>query len=218
MPVASREPSRLTLDTIVDAAVELIDADGFAALSMRKLADRCGVATMTLYGHFATKDELVAALGDRFFGEIELPAADLGWEEQVKAIFRAVHGVFLRHPELAEIVARQHLNAMSAFRGAEITLAALRRAGLDERDAVSAFITLTSYTTGFSQRQHVDSAPAAPTLQARRLARLRSLPAEEFGHLPELATVFVAGLTDRHFEDGLDLLVRGIASRAEETT
>ena len=212
MPTASREESqRLTLDAIVDVAIAMIDADGIGSLSMRKLADRAGVPTMTLYGHVATKDELLAAVADRFFAEIELPAEDLAWQEQLKAIFRAVHGVFLRHPELAEITARQHLNAMSAFRGAERTLAALHTAGLGPEEAVSAFVALTSYTTGFSQRQvRVDE---SPTVQARRLERLRNLPADEFGHLPALATVFVAGLTDRHFEDGLDLLVRGIASR-----
>jgi AcrR family transcriptional regulator len=204
----------LTLDTIVDAALELIEADGFDALSMRKLADRCGVAAMTLYGYVRTKDELLTTIADRLFGALDLPTGDAPWDEQVKEIYRAVHRLFVEHPELAAIVARQHLNAMSAYRGAELVLGALSRAGLSAEDAVSAFVALTAYTAGFSQRQaHLSGAAGRP---AERLATIDSLPADEFGHVPQMATLLVAGLTDRHFENGLDLLVRGIASRGRE--
>jgi AcrR family transcriptional regulator len=212
MPPRAQTAERLSLDEIVDAALELIEADGFEALSMRRLAERCGVPTMTLYGRVSTKEEVLAAVGDRLFSELELPQpAGMDWAEEVKANIRAARTVFARHPELAQIVGRQPVDALTAFRGAERVLGALARAGLRPEEALSAFIALASYVTGFSQRSvH----PATPAVQAQRLERLRALPEDEFGHLPQLATVFVGGLTERHFEDGLDLLVRGIASRA----
>jgi AcrR family transcriptional regulator len=212
MTPRAQTAERLSLETIVDAALALIDADGFDALSMRRLAERCGVPTMTLYGRVSTKEEVLAAVGDRLFSELELPDADgMAWDEEIRAIMREVRTVFARHPELAQIVGRQPVDALTAFRGAERILAALARAGLHPDEALSAFIALASFVTGFSQRSRH---PATPAVQAQRLARLRALPEDEFGHLPQLAAVFVGGQTDRHFEDGLDLLVRGIASRA----
>ena len=64
---------RLTLAAIVDAAAEIVARDGFDGLSMRKLAGHCGVGAMTLYGYVATKDDLLAALADRFLSDVKLP-------------------------------------------------------------------------------------------------------------------------------------------------
>jgi AcrR family transcriptional regulator len=203
---------RLNLEAIVEAALELIHSDGFDALSMRKLAQRCGVGAMTLYGYVRTKEELLTVIAEQFLAEIEPPDTRLPWQDQLKALFRSVHGVFLRHPELADIVARQHVNAAAAFRGAEFVFAALSRAGLNPDEAMSAFIALIAYTAGFSQREGYRGRD--PSIQTRRMARLNTLPAGEFRHVSRLATAFLQGPTEQQFEDGLDLLVRGIASRA----
>jgi AcrR family transcriptional regulator len=204
------EPApRLTLQAIVDAAQQLIEAEGFEALSMRRLADRCGVGAMTLYGYVRTKEELLAALSERFLGEIELPGGEgMEWQEQIKAILRAVRCLFGEHPWLADIAAREHLNAVAAYRGAEVVLGALRRAGLDDDTAVSAFVALTSYVVGFVQREHGSGH------QARRLTAIDELPRDEFPHIAGLAGSLVIADRERHFEDGLDLLIRGIESRA----
>jgi AcrR family transcriptional regulator len=180
---------------------------------MRRLAERCGVGAMTLYGYVSTKEELLGALADRFVEAVELPTGTgLTWEEQVKGVFRSVHRVFLEHPDLADVVARQHTNAIAAYRGAEVTLGALRRAGLSDEDAVSTFVVLTAFTAGYAQRQaHSDTRSAQ---QAERLMTIRDLPADEFGHVAEMASLLIARDSDRHFEVGLDLLVGGIASRA----
>src|SRR5882757_3674512 len=109
--------TRLTLESIVDAAAELIDADGLDALTMRRLAERCGVGAMTLYGYVRTKEELLGALADRFLSEIERPPVDdVAWGEQVASIFRSVRHTFLDHPELARIVALQPLHGVAAYR------------------------------------------------------------------------------------------------------
>lgn len=210
----AHQPSigRLTPAAIIAAAIELIRSEGFDALSMRKLGPRCGVGVMTLYGYFRTKEELLTAIAEQFMAEVESPDAGLAWPDQIKEIFRSVRRVFLDHPELADIVARQHLNATSAFRGAELAFAAMYRAGLSSEDAMSAFTALIAFTAGFAQRQrHLTRNPA---IHEQRLAKLQELPPGEFQHVSQVAAVFVTGLTDRHFEDGLDLLVRGIASKA----
>ena len=58
----ARSGSPLTTAAIVDAGIDLADADGLDALSMRRLADRLGVAPMSLYRHVDTKDQLLAAM------------------------------------------------------------------------------------------------------------------------------------------------------------
>jgi AcrR family transcriptional regulator len=207
---------RLTLDTIVDAAGELIDADGFEALTMRRLAERCGVGVMTLYGYVRTKEELLGALADRFLAEVELPAGDgLSWQEQVAAIFRSVREIFLDHPELARIVALQPLEGVAAYRGAEVVFAAFARAGLDDREAVAAFEALTSFTAGFTLREAARATDSARTRDPLR--GIRALRADEFSHLVGVAGLLATRDAERQFEDGLALVIAGIAAQAGAT-
>jgi AcrR family transcriptional regulator len=201
---------RLTLEAIVDAAAELVAAEGFEALSMRRLAKQCGVGAMTLYGYVRTKEELLAALADRFFGEVELPLADDGpWQEQVAHVFRSVRRVFLDHPELLPIVATQRLEGIAAYRGAEAIFAALRTAGLDDQEVVNAFDALTAFTIGSVQRE-----TGLRTRGGGALPGIGQLPAEEFSHVIRLAGPLVTRDPERDFEAGLDLLIRGIETLA----
>ena len=182
---------------------------------MRRLADRLGISAMTPYRYFATKDELLSALAQRRLRDLDPPSADLPWQEQVAAVFRATHRLFLEHPELAEIAARQHLNAVAADRTAEVVFGALRRAGLDAEQAVHAFHALTSFTVGFTLRRvHLGAQDQG---DPRRVARLRALPPDEFEHFQELAAVYAGGLSDRQFDTGLDLLIRGISTMGTTT-
>src|SRR5882762_103725 len=100
--------SELLREDVIDAAAELVAEHGYAGLSMRALASRCGVATMTLSRHVRTKEDLLGALADRELAELELPApGTLTWQEQIATVFRSVHDLLLEHPELAEIAAKQ---------------------------------------------------------------------------------------------------------------
>ena len=207
MTTSSAASPRLSLETILDAATSMIRSEGFDALSMRKLAQRCGVGAMTLYGYVRTKEELLTLIGERFFLEVAEPDAGLNWQDQLRHVFRMTHRIFLQHPELADIAARQHFNATAAYRGAETVFAAMERAGLSPELAMSAFVALTSFTAGIAQRQANADARAA---NERRLQQLRELPSEEFKHVRRLAQAMVSGVSDQHFEDGLALFISGI--------
>jgi AcrR family transcriptional regulator len=203
---------RLTLEAIVDVAAELIEAEGFEALTMRRIAEECGVGVMTLYGYVRTKEEILAALSDRLLAEVELPTrADQPWTEQVADVMRSVHRVFSAHPELADIATTQPIDGLAAYRGAEVVLGALRQAGFDDEDAVWAFDALICYTAGFTQRQLAFQTPTVPA--ADRLHRLHALPEGDFPNLVAVAPLFVTPRPDDRFEYGLALLIDGLATR-----
>ncbi|MDQ1505279.1 MAG: hypothetical protein QOD57_3006 [Actinomycetota bacterium] len=211
--VANSKASELTREDVIDAAAELVAERGYRGLSMRALAERCGVATMTLYRHVRTKEDLLGALTDRVLRELELPApGTLSWQEQIATVFRSVHDLLLEHPDLVEIAARQHVAGPAAYRGAEIVLDALRRAGIEGESAASAFAALFAFTLGFTQQQLQASGPDG---LAHQQAVLQRLPVDDFENLTRLGGVFLLRHSDRHFDDGLDLIIRGLASKAK---
>ena len=212
MTVAKRGRANrlLSLDQVIDAATELIADEGFDALTMRRLAERCGVGVMTLYGYVRTKEDILAAVANRFFGEVELPSGSGGsWQGEVAAVFRSVHEVWLKHPELAQIAVAQPVDGLAAYRGAEVVLAALRRGGLGPEEAVDTFEVLVCFTAGFTLRQLAFGASSA--IAPARLRSVSGLPADEFPHLVELAPVFAARNVQRRFDDALQIVLRGIA-------
>jgi len=208
---ASRAPSgKLTLEAIVDAAADIVAADGYDALSMRRLGKELGVGAMTLYGYVRTKEDLVGQLANRLLAEVDLPGGDSAdWETQIPEIFRSVRRVFLQHPELLPVVAVQRVDGIAAYRGAELVFAALRSAGLDDQRVVSAFDALTSFTIGCVQREVGLKAGGGDGLPG-----IGQLPREQFANVIGLAGLLVTRDPERDFEAGLDLLVRGIASWA----
>lgn len=197
--------SGLTFDAIVDAAAAIVAAEGFEALSMRKLAARCGVGAMTLYGYVRTKEDVLSALANRFLSELELPEpGGTDWREQIRAVFRGVRRVFLEHPELLPIVASQRLEGVGVYRAAEGVFAALRSAGLGDDGAIAAFDALTSFTIGIAERETGIGSPNG-------LPGIRELPAQEFPNVIDLAGLMMTRDPERSFEAGLDLLLMGIA-------
>ncbi len=99
-PQPDARPGRLTREKISDAALSIADTEGFAAVSMRRIAARLGVSTMSLYYYVRTKADLVAVMDDALMGEILVPQGQLpqGWREAISVIARRTRDVFARHP------------------------------------------------------------------------------------------------------------------------
>ena len=211
MPARSRaQTPPLTLETVVRAAVEVIEADGVAALTMRRLAARLGCSPMALYRHVATKQDLIRAIGEHYLADIDLPDTDdMPWDEAIIAVVSVLHHAVLEQAALVEIVAYQHVDAAAIFRAEESILGALRSAGLSDKDAVRGLSVITSYTVGATQRRAEQRAgsPAA----VHRMQRLLQLPADAFPTLRSLAGELVSVDLELSFEDGLRLLLRGIS-------
>lgn len=207
---ANSAAKSLSREAVIDAAAAIIEERGYAGVNMRAIADRCGVATMTLYRHVRTKEDVLGALADRVLEHLEVPPPGGGpdWREDIATVLRSMRALLLEHRELAEIAARLHVNNLATFRGTEAMLDALRRAGVEGDAAVSAFAALIAFTRGCALQQDDSATPAE---LGQRLMVLESLPADEFPNVTSLGTKLLLRDSDRHFEAGLRLLLEGIA-------
>ena len=212
MSGANRTRGGRSREEVAAAALALVDEQGLDALSMRRLADRLGIGTMTLYGHFRSKDELLDALVEAAAGAAELdPPAAGDWQERLRLLARAWRTGLERHPALVELRLRRPILTPGALRGTEAGLQALTEAGYDVPGAVRAFRTLFLYVFAFAT--FGDRDPVAGS-GVRTNAAIAALPPEEFpilsGAGPELAASLGG---DEQFDDGLELLLGGLAAR-----
>ncbi|MEV4187163.1 TetR/AcrR family transcriptional regulator, partial [Streptosporangium canum] len=120
----TRSRRGLSLERIVRAAIELADAEGLAAVSMRRVAERLGFTTMSLYRHVPGKAELVDLMRDEVMGGEPDAGADRrpGWRAELEAWARDGLALYRRHPWLAEPSGTRRVPGPNAVAGFERAL------------------------------------------------------------------------------------------------
>jgi AcrR family transcriptional regulator len=225
---ARRRKEPISRDAIVAAAVQLLDREGLAALSMRHLAEELDTGAASLYWHVGSKDGLLDLVLDEIIGEGQVPDPDpLRWRDQLKDVAREQRRISLRHPYLVRISIGRIPMGPNALQFSERVLAILRAGGLPPRLAVQGYLLLIATVNGFTVDEtgmEDGAAPAggaAPGDQAARqhaadMARdyIASLPAGLFPTMTGLADEFALADPEERFEILLDIFVDGLARRA----
>jgi AcrR family transcriptional regulator len=207
---ADGERSRLGLSRtrILDAALALLDRDGLQAFSMRRLAEELGVGTMTVYGYFRGKDELldsvVAAAAQRIGSEPSVGP----WKGQLRELFVRVHEGHVEHPAIVELRLRRPLISPGALTLTERAMAVLLDAGFGERDAARAYRALYLYTFGFSAFAPATRAAADQAETVRAFAEISTDTHPALVTASEEAAEAMGDQTV--FEFGLDRLLDGL--------
>lgn len=124
---------RLDVDDVVARAVELADAEGIEAVTVRRVAAALGVATMNLYTYVPGKEELLDLMLDQVYTQMpDVPAAGPHWRDRVDAVARANRALFERHPWAAAVATPRPGLGPGATAKYERELAALDGLDLDD--------------------------------------------------------------------------------------
>jgi TetR/AcrR family transcriptional regulator, tetracycline repressor protein len=209
-PRRTRAPRHtLDRDTIAAAALELMDAGGAGALTIRSVAAHLGVAPMALYNHVRTKDDMLGAALE--LGLAKLPAADPGadgraWWERIREINLTFHRALRAHPSLVALLIARPLGGQAPIGAAEAQLRVLVEAGFAPADAARAHLTLLHYAIG-------STAWTSPRVESAAvgLAALERVPADRYPTLATLAGPLAkASYGDEQYAYGLDLILGGL--------
>jgi AcrR family transcriptional regulator len=226
VPVWVREPAPgpgphhpLTRELVVRAAVQLADAEGVAALSMRRLAADVGVGTMSLYRHVPSKDDLLDLMLDAVAAEIELPARPSGdWRGDLRQLAGQFRDAFRRHPWVLTTPATLPSFGPSTLRLIDFGYSIFTGLGLDIDAAAELYGTVQSYITGFTQASLAEesarrgSGLSDEEWRSAVAPYVQKLVAD--GHYPTLSRQITDGgprEPERSFEFGLDRVLDGIA-------
>jgi AcrR family transcriptional regulator len=221
-----REP--ISRDAIVTAAIALLDREGLAALSMRRLAEELGTGAASLYWHVGSKDGLLDLVLDEVIAEGKVPDPDPGrWQEQLKQVARDQRAASLRHPWVVRVSIGRIPMGPNALRYSERILAILRAGGLPPHLAVQGYLLLIATVNGFTiDETGVGDAPGpsvtAPLRDPDDLQQfanmasdyIASLPAGQFPNMTALAGEFAFSDPDERFELLIEIFVDGLARRA----
>jgi AcrR family transcriptional regulator len=221
-----RQP-RFTREQIAATALAIADAEGFEAVSMRRIAAELKSGTMTLYHYVRTKDDLRDLLDDAIMGEVLVPDGELprDWRGALRAIARQTRTALLRHPWSLHALQGAWFGP-NALRHIDQSLAAVAGTGLDQAGKLELLALVDDYVTGHvirlgevRSRPELDGADVDAIMSWARAeldtGQYANLDRDAADADPTEAWREIAGQLDddERFERGLDALLTGAAIR-----
>lgn len=198
-----RRKRLLTVETILDAALECIDETG--QLTMTDLARRLGTTASSVYHHLDGRPAIIEALRERVLSAVELPELESDtWDTQIRTWMHSFRHAMAQHPNLIPLAMEQTITAGPALAGYDRIARLLRTAGVAAKDVIVWLSVLECYALGSA----LDL--AAPD-EAWRVERY---------DLPALSTALELAprgrqRADQAFELGVDALLYGLRTHLE---
>jgi AcrR family transcriptional regulator len=160
--------SGLTVGSIVVAAVGLADAEGLAAVSMRRVAERVGVGTMTLYTHVPGREELTDLMVDSavadLYDDVDAAArAPGGWRGALRLVAEANWRRYARHPWLLDVQNPRPVLGPHTIRKYETELRGLEGHGLSDVEMDSVLTLVLTHVAGTARARLADERVRAST-------------------------------------------------------
>lgn len=208
---------RLSRERVLASALELVDREGLAALTMRKLGAELGVESMALYRYANGKDALLDGVVERLYAEVGARLAAGAPEpdprRELQRIARAGYEVSMAHPEAVPLLATRMLELPLArrepavLRVYESVLALLAATGLTDEQAARAHKAISAWTLGYTltELQAVVDNPDEPD-PAFRLG-LHHISAQDFPRLRATAPAMAEYGGPEGLAAGLDALL-----------
>ncbi|MEU0278333.1 TetR/AcrR family transcriptional regulator [Streptomyces sp. NPDC088147] len=221
----SAHPAGLDRDRITAVSMRLLDAEGPAKFSMRRLAAELGVTAMSLYWYVDTKDDLLELALDSVFGEVQVPDMtdeDADWRDQLRELATSYREVLVRHHWVSPLVGR-YLNIgphSMAFSAA--VQAVMGRTGLAPHGQMGGLAAVFQFVYGFGTieghfvQRCADAGLTQDQYFRRAMGAINEQPKfqESFETADELMEArggdTVAEMRQRDFTFALELLIAGI--------
>jgi TetR/AcrR family tetracycline transcriptional repressor len=200
---------------LVSAALKILDEVGLEGLTLRRLASDLGVQAPALYWHFKSKQELLDEMATQVFleGTRKLQVKPgLSWKKWMIRYGKGLRQILLSHRDGARMISGTRITDVSLYDSMENSLQFLAREGFSLRRSMLVMSTIYSYVIGFViEEQAVIAAAKEPVNVYDPEVRAARMDAEKYPLAIE-AGKYLFQEYDRHFEDGLMLIVDGLSS------
>jgi AcrR family transcriptional regulator len=210
---------RLSRERILEDALRIVDTEGLAGLTIRRLAEKLDVTPMAVYRHFKNKGDILDGLIERVIAEGKTTEHDTeGWQAWVEVTFLRMRASLLQHPGVLPLLGSSASYGLQSLRITERLLGQLRGGGLDADSCARGLHLLVSYTFGavaieVAAREQQESGANSPIEYQRQMrARFETANIAEFPHVVSLAPKLARFLEEDEFGLGVRHIVRSLAS------
>ncbi|MFF8917154.1 TetR/AcrR family transcriptional regulator [Streptomyces sp. NPDC015032] len=218
----SDQPTGLDREKITAASVRLLDAEGLAKFSMRRLAAELDVTAMSLYWYVDTKDDLLELALDSVYREIAPPREDAHWHDRLRALAVSYRELLSRHVWVSPLAGHFLNMGPYAMLFSHTMQDVVRATGLPLHQQTGALSAVFQFVYGFGTieahfvQRSAESGVSQDEFFQQALGAIRSQP--QLSRVVECSQNLmdarggdtVEEMRDRDFTFALDLLIAGI--------
>jgi AcrR family transcriptional regulator len=212
-----RKPSH-SVAAIVAAAIEVLDEEGTAGLSMRRVAERLDTGAASLYNYVSNRDKLLELVFDELVGQVALPVPDSDcWQDQLTNVLSSFRSVLVAHRDAALAGMGRIPTSVNTLRASECLVALLRAGGLSDRVVALGFDQLVLYVCADAFEEGVLANSGMTEGQvAEYYAQIHSffqaLPGSDYPVLVSIADAMTSADGEERFAFGLEVLLGGLVA------
>ncbi|MFK3672251.1 TetR/AcrR family transcriptional regulator [Leifsonia aquatica] len=213
-PNAARK-APITVERITDAALEIVAAQGYEALTMRSVASRLETGPASLYAHVVNKADLDELVIGRLCSRIDLPEPEpSAWREQIADVCAQLRDQYLAYPGISRAALAMDVTDLDVLRVNEGMLAILVAGGIAPQAATWTIDALFLYVGAYAMDLAV-AGTGSGTVDRRLdaddrsdlIARFTALPEDRFPNIRRYATELTAGTEHERFDFTLGLIL-----------
>lgn len=210
---------RLTREIVLSAALDLVDAEGLDALTMRRLGQELGRDPMGLYRYAENRAALLDGVSELVFDELAIFPDDPDWQAQLRRIAHDLRLLALRHPNVVPLLVTRPLSTplglrpLGTLRPLEQILSLLIDAGFSPADALHVYRAYYGYLYGHILNELQEFVVDPDENEALLRLGLHRLPPKEFPRLRALGPVLVDYDGMAELDEGITILLSGLAAR-----
>ncbi|MBP9712083.1 MAG: TetR/AcrR family transcriptional regulator [Sterolibacterium sp.] len=220
-PARSAAPrGTLSQALILRAALNLIDRDGLAGLTVRKLAEQLGVSAMAIYRHYKNKAEIESELVDLVVGDYDVTSHDeADWREWIYTTYVNMRSALCAHPGVMPLLDNASYQGGKALAVMDRILLELQRAGLSAEQAAQLFHMLMAHMIGSvvlmneADRRRIAFGAAvadADTDATSRPLSFERVSLDAFPNIATLAPQLVMTACEQGFRNSLMQIIRAV--------
>ncbi len=210
---------RLSRELVLAKALELVDAEGLDALTMRRLGQELGRDPMSLYRYAENRAALLDGVSELVLNDLAIHPEDPDWKTQLRHIAHDLRALALQHPNVVPLLVTRPLSTplglrpLGTLRPLEQILALLIRAGFEPADALHVYRAYYGFLYGHLLNELQEFVVDPEENEALLRLGLHRLPAKEFPRLRALAPDLAAYDGSAELDQGLTILLSGLEAQ-----
>ncbi|NUS34903.1 MAG: TetR family transcriptional regulator [Pseudarthrobacter sp.] len=221
-PASDASPARrpLSRGIVLAKALELVDAEGLEALTMRRLGQELGRDPMSLYRYAENRAALLDGVAELVLGQLSISrVGDPDWKARLRGLAHDLRRLALKHPNVVPLLVTRPLSTplglrpLGTLRPLEQILALLAAAGFGAADALHVYRAFYGFLYGHILNELQEFVVDPEENEVLLRMGLQRLPAKEFPRLRALAPALAEYDGEAELEQGLDILLSGLEAQ-----
>jgi len=211
--------ARLSRELVLTKALEVVDAEGLDALTMRRLGQELERDPMSLYRYAENRAALLDGVSELVLNELPIHPEDPDWKAQLRHIAHNLRRLALQHPNVVPLLVTRPLSTplglrpLGTLRPLEQILSLLIGAGFSPADALHVYRAYYGFLYGHILNELQEFVVDPEENEVLLRLGLHRLPSKEFPRLRALAPALADYDGERELDQGITILLSGLEAQ-----